>query len=218
MSVRILRTHSTRMTKCTDSRSILGMFGRRRIQIRQSGMQIAFRYISLIVHDKVFCMLSRALWRLSRFAFCLIGLCFLFFSKGATACIIMLSAEAQLPVNSVDLSNATRVKLAQNYLVAREWTTEGATAAVYAGAYESEHEPLELAEQRGERTKAYLIQLGFPENDVTIDRRLIKMRDGKPVNERGYQVIVEFVPKCPLTGCNDLCNAPTQGAVSKAIK
>lgn len=139
-------------------------------------------------------------------------------STSALGCVIVLSSGSKLDPNTVDMPNAMRVDVAKNYLVAREWTKEGALPAIYAGAYETEHNPTLLARRRGQAARDYLIQLGLPNEDITVDKRIIRIKNGIPQNEEGNQIIIEFVPKCPASGCGDLCERPVDGAATRAIK
>ena|GEM_PF-7016750 len=134
------------------------------------------------------------------------------------ACKVFLQDNMQLPFNAPDVSNSDRLSLTRHYLTAKEWTTEGVTVAVDAGAFESERNPQELAALRAGNIKAFLMQLGLGENRIHVRERLIKLSDGNIDKDDKWQIGVEFVPNCPSSGCQSLCNTPKlQGVVSHAV-
>jgi hypothetical protein len=134
------------------------------------------------------------------------------------ACTVFLQDNIQLPFNAPDVSNSDRLSLTRHYLTAKEWTTEGANAEVDAAAFETERNARELAALRAKNIKAFLMQLGLGENRIHVRERVIKLSNGKIDRDDKWQIGVEFVPKCPLSGCQSLCNTPKlQGVVSHAV-
>ncbi|WP_338640552.1 hypothetical protein [Burkholderia pyrrocinia] len=136
----------------------------------------------------------------------------------ASACQILLTDSMQLPLNSTAVSNSDRLSLVRHYLTAREWTREGAMATIDALAYEWERDPAQLAKLRGEQMKSFLIALGMAPEDVHVQERVFSRKNGRFDADSAKQLWVQFVPKCPLAGCQQLCNRPgLQGVVSFAI-
>ncbi|WP_175874295.1 hypothetical protein [Burkholderia sp. BCC0397] len=136
----------------------------------------------------------------------------------ADACKIMLTDSMQLPLNSIEISNAERLSVVRHYLTAKEWTLEGTMASVDAAAYDRENRPMQLARQRGTQMKSFLVQLGMAPDDVYVSERVISRTNGKLDRDDAKQLWVQFVPKCPPAGCQSLCNSPsTSGVVSYAL-
>ncbi|MGU7774937.1 hypothetical protein ACV229_32770 [Burkholderia sp. MR1-5-21] len=134
------------------------------------------------------------------------------------ACKVMELDIMRLPLNSIEVGNSDRLSLVRHFLTAREWTREGASASIDAAAFAWERNPKELAKLRGESMKSFLVQLGMDPQDVWVQERIIRAKDGKPDPDDVHQVGVEFVPKCPPEGCQSLCNTPgLQGDVSYAV-
>jgi hypothetical protein len=134
------------------------------------------------------------------------------------ACKILLVDNIQLPLNAAEVSNSDRLALTRHYLTAREWTTEGAIAQVDAAAFESERNPKQLAALRGENVRAFLTQLGVGKDDVYVHERVVELNKGKINPDDKWQIGVEFVPKCPSSGCGNLCNTPNlRGVASYAV-
>jgi hypothetical protein len=111
-----------------------------------------------------------------------------------------------LPLNVVDMSNSDRLSVTRHYLTAREWTHEGTYAQIDAAAFAWERDPHRLAKERGERSKAFLIQLGLAPDDIHVHERVIELKDGKADPDDRSQLGVEFYPKCPPSGCMNLCS------------
>ena len=126
----------------------------------------------------------------------------------ANACKILLTDSMQLRLNSAAVSNSARLSLVRHYLTAREWTEEGAMATIDALAYEWERNPVQLAKQRGEQMKSFLVELGMAPDDVYVQERVFSSKDGKLDADSAKQIWVQFVPKCPPAGCQQLCNRP----------
>ncbi|TDN70671.1 hypothetical protein [Paraburkholderia sp. BL10I2N1] len=134
------------------------------------------------------------------------------------ACSVFLQSNIQLPLNAADVSNSDRLSLTRRYLTAREWTTEGASAEVDAVAFESEQNPKELAALRGKNVKTFLMRLGLDKDKIFVHERVIKLSKGKVDPDDKWQIGVEFVPNCPSSGCQNLCNTPKlQGVASYAV-
>lgn len=136
----------------------------------------------------------------------------------ANACVVSLMDNMQLPLNSSDIGNSNRLSIVRHYLAAREWTTEGATVQIEAAAFNSENNPERLAKARGEDMKSFLVNLGMRPDDVHIQERIIATRNRATDPDDDKQIRVAFYPKCPPTGCQDLCNEPnSRGVVSYAV-
>lgn len=135
-------------------------------------------------------------------------LCTLWSVANAHACTISEDMEDSLPVNSVEIPNADRLKIAEMVLAARQWPDAEIRGIVYAGGYVQEHEPTALAAQRASALRAYLIQLGIKEKNIWVDERLIKKPD---IDDNGNkalnQIGVTLTPIC-RDGCERLCNEP----------
>ncbi|VWD31161.1 hypothetical protein BLA39750_04664 [Burkholderia lata] len=137
----------------------------------------------------------------------------------ADACKVMLTDSMQLPMNTVEINNSDRLSVVRHYLTAKEWTREGAAASIEATAYDWEKQPVQLAHQRGTQMKSFLVQLGMAPDDIHVGERIVSRRNGKLDPDDAKQLWVQFVPKCPPTGCQSLCNSPgTSGVVSYALK
>ncbi|MBB3003906.1 MAG: hypothetical protein V4793_10940 [Paraburkholderia tropica] len=99
--------------------------------------------------------------------------------------------------------------------------TEGKDAihcAAEAAAFDYEANPKELAARRGNEVKKFLMLLGLASDDIIVDERIIKIKNGKIDPDDKLQIGVEFVPKCPPAGCQSLCNVPNlQGVASYAV-
>lgn len=139
-------------------------------------------------------------------------------SLQAQACKIFLQDNIELPRNSAAVSNIDRLALTRHYLTAREWTTEGTSAEVEATAFDSETNPKELAASRRKNITAFLMQLGLSNDDMFVSERVIKLNKGRIDPDDKWQIGVNFVPKCPPSGCENLCNTPKlKGVASYAI-
>lgn len=136
----------------------------------------------------------------------------------ADACTILLTDSMELPLNSAEIANSDRLAVARHYLAAREWTREGATASIDAAAYEWENRPKQLARQRGAQMQSFLVQLGMSPDDIYVDERIVSRRNGRLDPDDKKQLWIQFVPKCPPAGCQDLCNsAGAPGVASHAL-
>ncbi|WP_175857413.1 hypothetical protein [Burkholderia anthina] len=142
----------------------------------------------------------------------------LFLPIQADACKILLTDSMQLPLNSIEISNAGRLSVVRHYLTAREWTREGTMASVEATAYDWENQPMQLARQRGTQMKAFLVRLGMAPADIYVSERIVSRRNGKLDRDDAKQLWIQFAPKCPPAGCQHLCNSPdTPGVASHAL-
>jgi hypothetical protein len=139
-------------------------------------------------------------------------------SLQSNACLVFLQDNIQVPLNSSEVSNSDRLSLTRHYLTAREWTAEGASAEVDAAAFDSESNPQKLAALRGKKLKAFLVQLGLGEDKIDVRERVIQLRNHKIDPDDKWQIGVEFIPNCPSSGCQSLCNiSKLQGVVSHAV-
>lgn len=103
-------------------------------------------------------------------------------------------------------------------LAAKQWPNVEIRGIVYSGGYIKEKNPVHLADQRASILKYYLVQLGVKEENIWVDKRIIKEPD---VDDRGNatlnQISVTLVPICK-DGCERHCNDPGMTPNSKAIK
>jgi len=136
----------------------------------------------------------------------------------ANACTISENMEDSLPLNSVEIPNSDRLKIANMVMSARQWPNVDIRAIVYAGGYVLERNPVALAAQRAAALRAYLIQLGIKESSVWIDTRKIKRPDiDSKGNQALNQIAVTLVPICE-GGCDRLCSAPRVVPTTRAIQ
>ncbi|RKF41434.1 hypothetical protein BCY88_31410 [Paraburkholderia fungorum] len=127
--------------------------------------------------------------------------------------------ETRLPFNTIGLSNADRLSIANIVLEARKWPDVDIQAVVIAGAYVGEKSGGKLKNERGAVVKAYLIQLGIKPENVLIERKtltdeMVKSDDG---TLNVHQIAIELVPLCN-GGCERLCNDPRVTPTSRVIK
>jgi hypothetical protein len=137
------------------------------------------------------------------------SLLFMLLAIGPTAtiaCTISEDMSDSLPLNQIDIPNADRLKLADMVYSARRWPDVEIRGIVYAGGYVKERNPKAIANERAEKLKAYLLQLGIKEENIWIDLRTIREPD---VSSRGKkalnQIAVTLVPICE-GGCSRLCD------------
>ncbi len=149
---------------------------------------------------------------------CLLVLSVLFTVDHPSACTISEDIEDGLPLNSVEIPNVDRTKIARMLIDARRWPDVEIRGIVYAGGYVLERDPMTLAAKRATALKAYLIQLGIKEHNIWVDTRKIKEPD---VDDRGnkvqHQIAVTLVPICN-GGCERLCNDPGTIPTSRTVK
>ncbi|HEY4802019.1 MAG TPA: hypothetical protein VIH96_05315 [Paraburkholderia sp.] len=145
----------------------------------------------------------------------------LFFAAGignASACTISEDMASSLPLNSAEIPNADRVKIAEMMTIARQWPNVEIRGIVYAGGYIKERNPKAIAAARASELKSYLVQLGVRETNIWIDTRVIKEPD---VDDKGNatlnQIAVSLVPICE-GGCERLCNDPRVTPNTKVIR
>ncbi|MFP4891909.1 hypothetical protein [Paraburkholderia sp. EG304] len=147
-------------------------------------------------------------------------LVFYFFSAagGASACTVSEDMTSSLPLDSAEISNIDRMKIANMVLAARLWPNVEIRGIVYAGGYVKESSPKAIAEKRAAILKSYLVQLGIKEGNIWVDTRLIKEPD---IDDKGNatldQISVTLVPICE-GGCERLCDDPRVTPTTKVIK
>ncbi|MCC8402940.1 hypothetical protein LJ655_13770 [Paraburkholderia sp. MMS20-SJTN17] len=145
-------------------------------------------------------------------------LCAIGMIGGANACTISEGMENSLPLNSVDIPNSDRLRIADMVMAARQWPDAEIRGIVYAGGYVKEQAPKTIAEARAAALKTYLVQLGVKEGNIWIDTRIIKKPD---IGDKGSaalnQISVTLVPICN-GGCERLCNDSRVTPTTKAIK
>ncbi|MGF6742635.1 hypothetical protein OKW33_003700 [Paraburkholderia atlantica] len=136
----------------------------------------------------------------------------------ASACTISEDMTSSLPLNSTEISNIDRIKIANLVLAARQWPNVEIRGIIYAGGYVKESSPKDMAEKRAAILKSYLVQLGIKEGNIWVDTRLIKEPD---VDDKGNatldQISVTLVPICE-GGCERLCDDPRVTPTTKVIK
>jgi hypothetical protein len=139
-------------------------------------------------------------------------------AKSVFACTINVSMETRLPLNTVDLSNADRLSIANIVLEARRWPDVDIQAEVIAGAYVGEQNGKILEGERGKVVRDFLIQLGIKGTNILIEPKTLT--DAMVTKEDGslnlHQIAIELVPLCK-GGCERLCNDPRVTPTSKAI-
>lgn len=134
------------------------------------------------------------------------------------ACTISEDMEDSLPLNSVAIPNADRLRIAEMVVAARQWPDVEIRGIVYAGGYIKERDPEALAGQRASALQSYLVQLGVKEDNIWIDKRTIKHPDVDPRGADALnQIAVTLVPICN-GGCDRLCNDPRVTPTTRAIK
>jgi hypothetical protein len=135
------------------------------------------------------------------------------------ACKIGENMGTQLPFDSIDISNADRLVIANMYIEAKKWPDVRIRAEVIAGAYKSEHNIERLKEVRGENVRAYLLALGIKSENILIvkktftDAMATKAPDGSVTVE---QIWIGLAPLCEGS-CARLCDDPRVIPKSKLI-
>jgi hypothetical protein len=153
-----------------------------------------------------------------KFIACVLGVIAVAISLQSHACSVFLQDNIQLPFNAGDVGNNDRLALTRHYLTAREWTAEGASAAIEATAFETERNPKELAALRGKNVENFLVQLGMDKGKIYVHERVIALSKRKVDPDDKWQIGVEFVPVCSSSGCQHLCNTSNlQGVASHAM-
>jgi hypothetical protein len=149
---------------------------------------------------------------------CLVAICFVASVGAANACTISEDMTGNVPINSTEVSNLDRVRIANMMLAARQWPDVEIRGIVYAGGYVKERNPKALAARRATILARYLVQLGVDERNIWVDTRIIKTPD---VDDNGNatlnQIGVSLVPICQ-GGCERLCNDPRVTPNSKLIQ
>lgn len=136
----------------------------------------------------------------------------------AQACTVMEFMQGRLPLNSVDIPNAYRLKIADMVLEARKWPDVQIRGVIEANAYVRETNPQALIEKRAAVLKAYLLQLGIKEENFWVEPHVLTEEMAR--NAKGeldiHQIGITLVPICQ-GGCTRLCNDPRVTPTSKAI-
>ena len=188
-------------------------FGRKITQIRQYRMPTAWRVTSALMTR-----LSMTKRTLSIAIRATAVLCAIWAAGNANACTISEDMEDSLLLNSVDVPNSDRLRIADMVLTARQWPDVEIRGIVYAGGYVQEDNPKALADQGASALRAYLIQLGIKEKNIWVDKRIIKKPDTDDNDNKALnQISVTLLPICQ-GGCERLCNDPRVTPNSKAIK
>ncbi|APA88923.2 OmpA family protein [Paraburkholderia sprentiae WSM5005] len=148
----------------------------------------------------------------------LVALCFAVSAGNAIACTVSEDMTSSLLLNSTEIPNSERIKIADMMLAAKQWLNVEIRGIVYAGGYIKERSPKEIAAERAANLKSYLVQLGVKEKNVWVDTRIIKEPDvDDKENAALDQISVTLVPICD-GGCARLCDDPRVTPTSKAIK
>lgn len=137
-----------------------------------------------------------------------IALCFAASIGNATACTISEDMTSSLSLNSTEIPNSDRIKIADMKRAARQWPNVEIRGIVYAGGYIKERNPKAIAAERAAILKSYLIRLGVKEANIWIDTRIIQQPD---IDDKGTetldQIAVTLVPICEGR-YERLCNDP----------
>jgi hypothetical protein len=158
----------------------------------------------------------KTLKRISQF---FVALTLFFGMNYADACTVMEFMNTRLAFNFPALSNDDRLKVADMVVEARKWPDVEIGANVTAGAYVREKNIDALKDARASDIKAYLVRIGVPEKNISIDKLTFSeamAHDGKGELDL-HQVAIQLVPICN-GGCERLCNDPGVTPTSKAIK
>ncbi|MEF9440891.1 hypothetical protein OWS73_04680 [Burkholderia sp. 1B3(2022)] len=114
----------------------------------------------------------------------------------AHACTIGESVRIPLPLNSVDVTNADRLKIANAVIEARKWPDAEIQAVVISGAYTTERNRERLKTERAKIASEYLKQLGIRNEHIIIDKKTFT--DAMVRNSDGtltlYQIDIELTP------------------------
>lgn len=155
---------------------------------------------------------------ISSLAYILFALFTIANARSASACTISEDMTSSLPLNSTEIQNSDRLKIADMIFAAKQWPNVEIRGIVYAGGYVKERNPKVIASERAATLKSYLVQLGVKESNIWVDTRIIKAPD---VDDKGNvtldQISVSLVPICD-GGCERLCDDPRVTPNSKAIK
>lgn len=112
-----------------------------------------------------------------------------------------------MPLNSVVLSNAARLRIANLFADVSSLPVPGVEAIVYSYASTAERTPNVLATRRAEVVIQYLSQLGVAPSLMHVQSEVVTHAKG---GEAGLnQIEMQFAPMCPPKGCGFLCNVPT---------
>ena len=150
---------------------------------------------------------------------CALSLVLGLMSHAAVGCTIFEFMESRIPLNSVEIPNVDRVKIAEMVIKARTWPDTEIRGVVQPAAYIHERNPTVLVKERGDNLKAYLLQLGVKEENFWIEPRIVKESEARDAhgNLDIHQLGVTLFPICE-GGCGRLCNDPRVTPVTKAVK
>lgn len=113
-----------------------------------------------------------------------------------------------MAVNSAELSNGARLRLASLFIDVSRLPVPGVQAIVYSYASVEEREPRLLAARRAESVTQFLSQLGVTPSDTYVESKVVQhVKDGQ---EGSDQIDVQFSPTCPPGGCGYLCATPIE--------
>lgn len=147
-----------------------------------------------------------------------LGLC-LAFSPPLAACTVSEDMLDSVPLNSSDIPNEDRVKIADMVIRARQWPDADIRGIISAGAYIGEKDPQALARRRAASLREYLVQLGIKDENIWSDTHMISKP--YPKDSAGYegylQIGLTLVPLC-TDGCRHLCDDPRITPTSRAIR
>lgn len=145
-------------------------------------------------------------------------LCVMWSPVDGNACTISEDMEGSLPLDSVQIPNSARLRIADMVLAARQWPDVDIRGTVYAGGYVKEHSPNALADRRASAIESYLLQLGIKEENIWLNKRIIRKLDAADDGSQTLnQIGVTLVPICH-GGCDRLCDDPRVTPTSKPIK
>ncbi|ORT85641.1 hypothetical protein B7G54_13805 [Burkholderia puraquae] len=135
------------------------------------------------------------------------------------ACTIGESVRIPLPLNSIDVSNADRLRIADAVIEAKKWPGVEIQAVVISGAYTKERSGELIKDKRAMGAVAYLKQLGIKNENIIVEKKtftndMVRKRDG---TLDLYQIDIELAPLC-RGGCQRLCDDPRVTPRSRAIQ
>lgn len=131
------------------------------------------------------------------------ALCFT--SSYAVECSLGLQMSAKMPRNSVEMTNADRVRLTNLTINVRTLPMRS-DAIVYGYAFAGELDPASLASQRAQTVVQFLTQMGVAADLLHVESSIVASNSKRGPSE---QVDIQFAPICPTGGCSFLCNTPT---------
>lgn len=178
-------------------------------------MRIVWRVMLDSMIECIFMIKNRVRFRSVRR---LLALCFAASAFNASACTISEDMTSSVPLNSTEIPNSDRVRIADMMANAKQWPNVEIRGIVYGGGFVKERNPQALASERAAALRRYLLQLGVKEGNIWVDTRIIKEPDVDDMGRAALdQISVSLVPICE-DGCESLCNDPRTTPTSKAIK